>query len=388
MAKTKSYIGIKNESKDSTLELHFTDYIYDGFDWETWEMTNLVQETINKIKDANPSKIKVVINSLGGDVMVGLALYNYIKNHKAEKEVEIIGFAASIASVMAMCADPGKLKMAKNAFMIIHAAWSYAAGNAAEIREQADTLDMITNELADIYAQRSGKTAKHYTNLWKNGDYWMTGTEAKAEGLVDELFNSEPVKAGLDFTAHNFKHIPSGLIAASVEKPEENHKTFFSNLKSDFMNILDQLKAAIKGGKENPKFENVASRNEVLDMVEEVLSPILAQMDEKDKGAGTEETKTEKETTTSTSTEKAGEKGAEESTEKKETTTTTKTGDDDAKAEIEKLKAENKKLKAAAAAKATKPEDDDVDAKKTKKLANVRISYAKDDDDVIVEDEE
>src|SRR5689334_16785658 len=136
MPQPKSYIGIKNEASSDTLELHFTDYIYDGFDWNTWEYKNLVQDTINKIKAANPDKIKVVINSLGGDVMIGLALYNYLKNHKAEKEVEIIGFAASIASVMAMCASPGKLKMAKNAFMIIHAAWSYAVGNAAEMREQ------------------------------------------------------------------------------------------------------------------------------------------------------------------------------------------------------------------------------------------------------------
>src|SRR5688572_6196609 len=126
---TKSYIWIKNEASSKTVELHFTDYIYDGFDFETWEYKNLVQDTINKIKDANPEKINVVINSLGGDVMIGLALYNFLKSYDAEINVEIIGFAASIASIIAMCADKGKLKMAKNAFMIVHAAWSGAVGN-------------------------------------------------------------------------------------------------------------------------------------------------------------------------------------------------------------------------------------------------------------------
>jgi ATP-dependent Clp endopeptidase proteolytic subunit ClpP len=374
MAKTKSYIGIKNAADTSTLELHFTDYIYDGFDWETWEMTNLVQETINKIKDANPSKIKVVINSLGGDVMVGLALYNYIKNHKAEKEVEIIGFAASIASVMAMCADPGKLKMAKNAFMIIHAAWSMAVGNADEIREQAANLDKITNELADIYAQRSGKEAKHFTKLWKNGDHWMTGTEALEEGLVDELFNAEPVKAGLDFTAHNFKHIPAGLIAASVEKPAEDHKTFFSSLKTDLMAIVDSFKAAIKGGKEDKKFENVAGKNEVLDMVEQILTPVINEIDTAIKNVDPKPEPTPTPTPTPTPS--------------PEPIPSTPTGPATGPAEdsVETIKAENKRLKAALAAKETKPEAGDADKVRAERMKGIKVSYAKDDDDVLVED--
>lgn len=356
MTKAKSYIGIKSEANSSTLELHFTDFIYDGFNWETWEFENLVQQTIDKIKDANPSKIKIVINSLGGDVMVGLALYNYLKNHKAEKEVEIIGFAASIASVIAMCASPGKLKMAKSSFMIIHAAWSEASGNAKDLREQADALDKVSNELASIYAQRSGKTAEHYTSLWANGDYWMTGEEALAEGLVDELMNSEPVQASVaDIRSFGFKNIPSTLMRAEVKPDNEGNKTFFSELKNDFMKIIDQLKAAIKGGKANEKFEGIENKDAILDMVEEVLRPFAEALD----NAWQQESTTEE-----ASTEQTNEDASESE------------GDAEVSAELERLKAELKKAQDALAAARTKPvntsgnEGEDL-------LAQVRVEYEK-----------
>lgn len=273
MSKHKSFIGVKNAS-DSTLELHFTDMIYDGFNWETWEAENMVQNTIDKIKDANPTKIHVVINSLGGDVMIGLALYNYIKNHPAEVSVEIVGFAASIASIMAMAADKGQLKMAKNSFMIIHAAWSVAFGNAKEMREQAETLDKITNELADIYAQRTGKKASHFTDMWAGGDVWLTGTEALEMGLVDELFNAE-VKAHASLKDFDFKNIPAELL--NEAKGEPDAKTFFSNLKTDFMKILDSFKAAITGAKAEATV--VPEKDAVLALVESVLTPVITQME-------------------------------------------------------------------------------------------------------------
>lgn len=273
---TKSYIGIKNEAKSNTIELHFTDYIFDGFDWNTWEEKNMVQDTINAIKAANPDTIKIVINSLGGDVMIGLALYNYLKAHKAEKTVEIIGFAASIASIIAMCATKGKLKMAKNAFMIIHAAWSGAMGNADELREQAENLDKVSNNLAEIYADRSGKKPEDFTAMWKDGDFWMDGAEAMELGLVDELMNTEPVQAKVKVTDFSFKNIPERFQAS--EEPME-HKSFFQNLQSSFMNLIESMKNSLTATKADPKFENVANKEEILAMVEACLSPVLAELE-------------------------------------------------------------------------------------------------------------
>lgn len=211
MENKKSYYAIKNSVDDSTLELFFTDFIFNSIGY-TFEEINMVQNMIDKIKAANPTKINVTINSLGGDVMIGLAIYNFLKNYKAKVQVEIIGFAASIASVIAMSASKGKLKIAKNGFMIIHAASSEVFGNAKELRDQATILDKISKEMADIYALRSGKEAKYFTDLWADGgDVWLTGPEAKEMGLADELLNAVAMNAKVNLEAFGFKNIPSKI---------------------------------------------------------------------------------------------------------------------------------------------------------------------------------
>jgi ATP-dependent Clp protease protease subunit len=365
MPKNKSYIGIKNEAETSTLELHFTDFIYDGFNWDTWETTNLVQETINKIKAANPSKIKVVINSLGGDVMIGLALYNYIKAYKAEKEVDVLGFAASIASIMAMVADPGKLRMGKSTFMIIHAAWSYAAGNAKEMRKQADDLDKVTNELASIYAQRSGKEASYFTDLWEDGDYWMTATEAKEIGLADEIYNSEPVNAKVDFSNYNFRNVPAALLNSAEAPPVDESNPIYKFFNKQYMKLMDKLNSIVNNAKTDKKFEKIENRDAVLDMVMEVFKPFAEAADAgseekpaEEKKEDTKPAETKPAETTATETKPAEEKKDEGKKDdgKKEGDTKEQSEDmKDLMARFDKLEKENANLRAAVAGQQTKP---------------------------------
>src|SRR4051812_46075261 len=113
----KLTIAFRNSlTETDTLELQFLDDIYDYIDWDKWEIVSLVEEVISKIKAAAPKKIKCLVNSYGGDVIIGLAIYNFLKHYNAEVEVEIIGICASIATVIASAASPGKLKISKNAF--------------------------------------------------------------------------------------------------------------------------------------------------------------------------------------------------------------------------------------------------------------------------------
>ena len=362
MPKSKSYIGIKNEAETSTLELHFTDFIYDGFSWETWETTNLVQDTIDKIKAANPSKIKVLINSLGGDVMIGLALYNYIKSYKAEKEVDILGFAASIASIMAMVADPGKLRMGKSTFMIIHAAWSYAMGNAKEMRKQADDLDKVTNELASIYAERSGKDVSYFTELWADGDYWMTASEAKEIGLADEIYNSEPVNAKVDFSNYNFRNVPAALVNA-VEAPVDEQNSIFKFFNKQYMKLTDMLNNIVNNAKTDKKFEKIENREEILNMVADVFKPFAEAADAQSEEKPAEETATE---TKPTETKAEDKKPVEEKKDEGKKDEGKKEGDDkedsqaikDLKAKMDKLEKDNNDLRASIAGNNTKPAAD------------------------------
>lgn len=278
MSKQKFYLGIKNEASSNVLELYFTDYIYDSCDWYSGETTNMVQDTIDRVKAANPTEIKVTINSLGGDVMIGLAIYNFLKTFNAAVTTDNISFSASIATIMQMAADKGKRRMAKNAFMIIHAAWGVAVGNADEMKIQADNLQKVTDQLAEIYAAASGKhDAAFFKNLWKDGDYWMTGDEALEIGLVDELYNAEPVMAKVDISQYGFKNVPAAVLNAKADGKED--KNFFTNLKAEFMKLIDSLKAAVRSGKEDKGNDKVENRDAILDMVEKVLAPFAAAVD-------------------------------------------------------------------------------------------------------------
>ena len=92
-------------------------------------------------KYPNAERIDIYINSYGGDVFEGTAIYNQLKRHQARKVVHVDGFACSIASVIAMAGD--EVIMPRNTLMMIHNMWMFACGNAAELRKAADDLDVI-----------------------------------------------------------------------------------------------------------------------------------------------------------------------------------------------------------------------------------------------------
>ncbi|MBP0973714.1 MAG: Clp protease ClpP, partial [Oscillospiraceae bacterium] len=117
------------ESADA-LEL----YIYDTVESDGWwydSDTSAKHFRDELAKHPNAKEITVYINSLGGSVMEGIAIYNQLKRHPAHKTVRIDGFACSIASVIAMAGDT--IIMPKNTVMMIHNAWTIAIGNSKEL---------------------------------------------------------------------------------------------------------------------------------------------------------------------------------------------------------------------------------------------------------------
>lgn len=135
--------------------------------------------------------IQLSINSPGGDVFDGIAIYNQLKQRKGEVHVIVDGLAASAASFIAMAASPGKLEVAPHAQFMIHNGFSMAIGDAADLRQTADLLDKITNEIASIYAERTGKPADHWLGLMA-AETWFSDAEAVAEGLADNIHGQDP----------------------------------------------------------------------------------------------------------------------------------------------------------------------------------------------------
>jgi ATP-dependent protease ClpP protease subunit len=249
-----SIVAINNQADSSTLELFFLDIIQDTFDWFTG-YSSPVQDVIDKVQFYKPSLIKITIDSEGGDLAKALAIYNFLKRYDAKVEVEIIGLAASAVTVIAMAASKGKLRIAKNAFMMIHDASGGLVGTSDELRAFADVVDMYTNQMQDIYSQRTGKPIADIKGLMANGDYWMTGDQAVEQGFADQTFNDTAnagmIAAHLDFAA--YKNIPAQIRAQLDKVPpkagDDSLTTFIHNQFTEMKTFFANITAAIRGTK-------------------------------------------------------------------------------------------------------------------------------------------
>jgi ATP-dependent protease ClpP protease subunit len=130
--------------------------------------------------------------------MDGLTIYhNLLQHDSGTVAVQVDGMAASIASVIAMAASPGKLNIHEHAQMMIHNASGLCIGTADDMRELADLLDRQTTNVADIYAGRANKTVDEMLGLMQE-ETWYIGQEAVDAGLADSIIkdsNTAPKKA-------------------------------------------------------------------------------------------------------------------------------------------------------------------------------------------------
>lgn len=157
-------------------------FIYDEIGF--WGVT--ANEFVKDLRAVKAGTVKLHVNSPGGGVDDGIAIYNALKGHKAALEVYVDGIAASAASFIAQAAPAGKLFMAPHTRMMIHEAWSYAAGPAEEMRKTAERLESLTKTIANIYAERSGLEQAHWLELMA-AESWFTDSEAVEAGLADAI---------------------------------------------------------------------------------------------------------------------------------------------------------------------------------------------------------
>lgn len=143
----------------------------------------------------NVDQIDIYINSGGGDVFAGEAIYNMLRRHNARKVVYVDGLAASIASIIAMVGD--EIIMPENAMMMIHEAWTIAGGNKRDLRGMADTLERLDGALCGIYVARTGNTDEEIMHMMES-ETWMTASEAVAAGFADKLEANKKIAASVD----------------------------------------------------------------------------------------------------------------------------------------------------------------------------------------------
>ncbi|MDI3359771.1 Clp protease ClpP [Lelliottia sp. V89_10] len=130
------------------------------------------------------SHINLHINSPGGDVFDGIAIFNALKHHGASITVYIDGLAASMASVIAMVGNP--VIMPENTMMMIHKPWGFAGGDANDMRDYADLLDKVESTLIPAYADKTGKSTEEIAAMLQE-ETWMTGAECLELGFADQV---------------------------------------------------------------------------------------------------------------------------------------------------------------------------------------------------------
>lgn len=187
----KNMWEIKQAASENTLDLFiYGDVEGDSYDWWTDEVirsetsANFFREELAKYP--NVTEINIYINSYGGSVFEGTAIYNQLKRHPAHKTVYVDGFACSIASVIAMAGNT--VIMPKNALMMIHNMWMGTVGNAAELRKAADDLDVINAAGRQAYLQKAAGNLSEETLIqMMDEETWLTAEQCIQYGLADQF---------------------------------------------------------------------------------------------------------------------------------------------------------------------------------------------------------
>lgn len=141
-------------------------------------------EFVEQLKAVAAPKLTVRLNSPGGSVFEGIALANALRAHPAEVTVQVEGLAASIASIIALAGD--RVVMMPHSMIMIHEASGLSIGNASDMRQMAELLDKISDNLADAYAEKAGGTRDEWRSRML-AETWYSADEAVEAGLADEV---------------------------------------------------------------------------------------------------------------------------------------------------------------------------------------------------------
>lgn len=182
----KKYYSLVKENNEANINIYG-----DITSWE-WYENDVSSYTLSKeIESLDVDTINVYINSYGGEVAEGLAIYNMLKRHKAKVKTVDDGFACSIASVIFMAGD--ERIMSNASLLMIHNAWTYTYGNANDLRKQASDLDTITQASINAYMNHVNITEEELKNMLDD-ETWVSPQDALEKGFATALVNDSTSK--------------------------------------------------------------------------------------------------------------------------------------------------------------------------------------------------
>lgn len=174
------------------------------------------------LREAGPGPVNVRINSGGGDVFDGVAIHSLLARHAGTVVTYVDGLAASAASFIMLAGS--RVVAARNSFVMIHDAMTYTYGNGDTHRSAGDLLDKVSDNIADMYAEKAGEDPPYWRNIMtEHGEdgTWYTGQEAMDAGLVDEITGTEDDDDDTDALLSGWVDLLPATISANLKLPPE-----------------------------------------------------------------------------------------------------------------------------------------------------------------------
>lgn len=205
LRKDKTAVAFTAKANGKTLQLNIFDAIGEDFFGEGITSSN-VKDALGDGQD-DYSDIELNLNSPGGDLFEGVAIYNLLKSSGKPVNVNVLGLAASAASLIAMAGN--SITMQLGTQMMIHEGLALTVGHADDMRKMAETLDSVTASAADIYVARTGLSKDKILSMLKE-ETWMNPEEAKANGFATAI-SDEKSEVKNSFNLSVFKNTPAEL---------------------------------------------------------------------------------------------------------------------------------------------------------------------------------
>lgn len=222
--------------------------VYDAIG-EGWDGTGVTAKRIGAaLRSIGPKDVTINVNSPGGDFFEGVAIYNLLREHKGKVTVNVMGLAASAASVIAMAGD--EINMGDGAFLMIHNAWAVAVGNRHDMLDASNRLAPFDAAMASLYAARSGQSVAEVAALMDK-ETWIGGAQAVADGFATGMLDSAITKQ--DNTA------PAGKKAKALLETAMVKAGYSRTVRRDAFNALFNSPTPSAGADATPSASDMAA---------------------------------------------------------------------------------------------------------------------------------
>ena len=236
-------------------------------------------------------RIHVRINSNGGEVYSGIAIFNALRHSQADIRIYVDGIAASMASVIALCGKP--VEMSKYARLMLHSVSGGCYGNKQDLQRCMEEIESLEGSLSEIYAERLGMSQEEVRQTYFDGeDHWLTAQEALDLGFIDGIYDADPVPADSTpaqiYTLFNNRLIEPQKDREDMNLEDVKKRPRFKDCASDadVFRLMDQLeeeagkvpiltkentdlKAKVKTYEDKAAAEDLAARKQLLDAAEQ-----------------------------------------------------------------------------------------------------------------------